>query len=211
MEQNETRVVWIHSNMTALRAQSIYTLMQQGFAWVHCTVGCSFMLNEQVRDQEEYQSNLEMIIMNWFSGTTFIQIQILIVAQPTLVPSIYCTDIWLSLEKKKKKELFSQNLQKFCVSEKLHCSMKGDYKWLNGHWEQQGWRRSAYFTFIIMVLGVMSLYKEIKKDQQNTHVLWLTFTSPDVSEHHIRVFKRLYCIQWTDSLLTVGWTEQITV
>ena len=211
MEQNETRVVWIHSNMTALRAQSIYTLMQQGFAWVHCTVGCSFMLNEQVRDPEEYQSNLEMIIMQWFSGTTFIQI--LIVAQPTLVPSIYCTDIWLSLEKKKKKkkELFSQNLQKFCVSEKLHCSMKCDYKWLNGHWEQQGWRRSAYFTFIIIVLGVMSLYKEIKKDQQNTHVLWLTFTSHDVSEHHIRVFKRLYCIQWTDSLLTVGWTEQITV
>lgn len=104
MEQNETRVMWVHSNMTALRAQSIYTLMQQGFAWVHCTVGCSFMLNEQVRDQEEYQSNLEMIIMNWFSGTTFIQIQILIVAQPTLVPSIYCTDIWLSLEKKKKKK-----------------------------------------------------------------------------------------------------------
>lgn len=133
---------------------------------------------------------------------------------PTHPSAFYILHWYLTIpgeKKKKKKELFSQNLQKFCVSEKLHCSMKCDYKWLNGHWEQQGWRRSAYFTFIIIVLGVMSLYKEIKKDQQNTHVLWLTFTSHDVSEHHIRVFKRLYCIQWTDSLLTVGWTEQITV
>lgn len=76
------------------------------------------MLNEQVRDQEEYQSNLEMIIMNWFSGTTFIQIQILIVAQPTLVPSIYCTDIWLSLEKKKKKgTLFTKLTEILCLWE----------------------------------------------------------------------------------------------
>lgn len=46
--------------------------------------------------------------------------------------------------------------------------MKCGYKWLNGHWEPQVWRRLACFTFIIMVSRVMPMFKEIKKkNQQN--------------------------------------------
>lgn len=37
----------------------------------------------------------------------------------------------------------------------------------------------------------------------------VTSTSPDVWGHEMQVFKKLYCVQWTNSLLTVEWMEQL--